>query len=183
MRHRTLIVYASRAGATADVATTIGDVLRNRGIDVDVRPVKDVRSVEGYDSLVAGSAIWAGKPLPGDVRFLQEHCDCLARVPVAYFILCDTLRSCTPSNRQIALGYAAPLREIKEPIELGMFAGRRDFSKMNPLVRWLLMRVIGLEEGDWRNWDQIRAWASRTAEQILREEAREVAGHLTPGAA
>jgi menaquinone-dependent protoporphyrinogen oxidase len=183
MRHRTLIAYASRAGATADVAGAIGDVLRICGIDADVRPIKDVRSFEGYDSLVAGSAIWVGKPLPEMLRFLQQHRDCLARVPVAYFILCDTLRTYTPSNRQIALGYAVPLREIKEPIELGMFAGRRDFSRMNPLVRWLLMRVIGLEEGDWRDWDQIRAWASRTAEHILREEAREDAGQVTPGAA
>src|SRR4051812_18266626 len=135
MSHRTLIAYASRAGATAEVAERIGDVVRQHGLDVDIRPVTDVASFEGYDSLIAGSAIWAGKPLPEMLRFLREHHDRIALVPVAYFVLCDTLRSYTPSNRQIALGYVAPLRKIKEPFELGMFAGRRDFSKTHPLLR------------------------------------------------
>jgi menaquinone-dependent protoporphyrinogen oxidase len=172
MSHRTLIAYASRAGATAEVAERIGDVLRHHAIDVDVRSVKEVTSLEGYDSLIAGSAIWAGKPLPEMLRFLTAQRDAIARVPVAYFILCDTLRSYTPSNRQIALGYAASLRKIDEPIELGMFAGRRDFSTTHPLVRWLLMRVVGLAEGDWRNWDQITAWAETVATQFTATYAR-----------
>jgi menaquinone-dependent protoporphyrinogen oxidase len=171
MRHRTLIAYASRAGATADVAERIGDVLRYHALDVDVRSVKDVTSFEGYDCLIAGSAIWAGKPLPEMLRFLKDHRDAIAHVPVAYFILCDTLREYTPANRQIALGYAAPLRKVKEPIELGMFAGRRDFSTTNPIVRWLLMRVVGLAEGDWRNWEQITAWAGGLARQLADVQA------------
>ena len=170
MRHQTLIAYASRAGATAEVAERIGDVLRQHGIDVDVRSVKDVASLEGYDSLIAGSAIWAGKPLPEMLRFLKEHQDWLARVPVAYFILCDTLRSYTPSNQQIALGYAAPLRKFKAPVELGMFAGRRDFSTTHPILRWLLMRVVRLAEGDWRDWAQISAWADAVARQLANDE-------------
>jgi menaquinone-dependent protoporphyrinogen oxidase len=166
MRHRTLIAYASRAEATAEVAERIGDILRQRGIDVDVRSVKDVTSIKRYDALVAGSAIWAGKPRPEMLRFLREHHDVLARVPVAYFILCDTLRSYTPSNRQIALRYATPLRTIKEPIELGMFAGRRDFSATHPLLRWFLTRIVGLAEGDWRDWEQIKTWAGVVATKL-----------------
>jgi menaquinone-dependent protoporphyrinogen oxidase len=166
MSHRTLIAYASRAGATAEVAQRIGDVLRQHAIDVEIRSVKDVTSLEGYDALIGGSAIWAGKPLPEMLRFLNAQRDAIGPMPVAYFILCDTLRSYTPANRQIALGYAASLRKIKEPIELGMFAGRRDFSTTHPLVRWLLTRVVGLAEGDWRNWDQITAWAETVATQL-----------------
>jgi hypothetical protein len=47
-----------------------------------------------------------------------------------------------------------------------MFAGRRDFSTTHPLLRWLLMRVAGLAEGDWRNWDQITAWADAVATHL-----------------
>jgi len=166
MSHRTLIAYASRAGSTAEVAETIGNVLRESGLNVDVRSVKDVQSFKVYDALVLGSAIWAGKPLPEMQRFVADQREALARLPVAYFILCDTLREYTPANRQIALGYLAPLRKAKPPVSVGMFAGRRDFSKVHPLLRWFLMRVIRLAEGDWRDWEQIRAWAAALAPQL-----------------
>lgn len=166
MSHRTLIAYASRAGSTAEVAETIGNVLRESGLNVDVRSVKDVQSLTEFDALVLGSAIWAGKPLPEMQRFVADQHDALARLPVAYFVLCDTLREYTPANRQIALGYLASLREAKQPVRVGMFAGRRDFSKVHPLLRWFLMRVIRLAEGDWRDWEQIRAWAAALAPQI-----------------
>jgi menaquinone-dependent protoporphyrinogen oxidase len=166
MGDRMLIAYASRAGSTAEVAETIGNVLRESGLSVDVRSVKDVQSLTGYDALVLGSAIWAGKPLPEMQRFVDGQHDALARLPVAYFILCDALRVYTPANRQIALGYLSPLRAAKQPVSVGMFAGRRDFSKVHPLLRWFLMRVVRLAEGDWRDWEQIRAWAAALTPQL-----------------
>jgi menaquinone-dependent protoporphyrinogen oxidase len=179
MSHRTLVAYASRAGATAEVAQTIGDLVRAHGMEVDVRSVKDVADLDGYDALIAGTPIWAGRPLPEMLEFLSDHRDGIASMPVAYYILCDTLREYTPANRQIALGYAAPLRRIKEPVGVGMFAGRRDFGKIHPMLRWFLKRVVGLAEGDWRNWDEIGTWAERVAGQVAGTES----GLLRSGAA
>lgn len=179
MSHRTLIAYASRAGSTAEVAEAIGDVLRERGIDVDVRAVKEVADVGGYDSLVLGSAIWAGQPLPEMRRFAADHRDDMAGIPVAYFILCDTLREYTPANRQVALGYIASLRKIHEPVSVGMFAGRRDFSKVHPLISWVLRHLFGLVEGDFRDWEQIRGWAATVAGHVVQAGPR----HLESGAA
>ena len=99
-------------------------------------------------------------------RFVADQHEALARLPVAYFILCDALREDTTANRQIALGYLSPLRAAKQPVSVGMFAGRRDFSKVHPLLRWFLMRVVRLAEGDWRDWAQIRAWAVTLAAQL-----------------
>src|SRR5690349_13496453 len=45
MSHRTLIAYASRARSTAEVAETIGNVLRECRIDADVRSVQDVTDI------------------------------------------------------------------------------------------------------------------------------------------
>ena len=179
MSHRTLIAYASRAGSTAEVAETIGGVLRERGLDVDVRSVKDVVDIAGYDSLVLGSAIWAGKPLPEVLRFVTDQRDVVSQLPVAYFILCDRLRAYTPANSQVALGYVTPLRKIKEPIAIGMFAGRRDFSAVNPVVTWALKHLFRLVEGDFRDWEQIRAWAMTVAAQLVQGDPV----HLGSGAA
>jgi menaquinone-dependent protoporphyrinogen oxidase len=179
MSHRTLVAYASRAGSTAEVAEAIGDVLRTGGLDVDIRPVKEVVGVGGYDSLVLGTAIWAGQPLPEMKRFAVDHRAALGRMPVAYFIQCDLLRENTPASRQIALGYVAPLRKVKEPVSVGLFAGRRVFGTANPLVVWVFKRILRLQEGDWRNWDQIRAWAESLVAQLARGETV----HVEAGAA
>ena len=179
MSHRALIAYASRAGSTAEVAETIGEVLRESGIDVDVRSVKDVTDIASYDSLILGSAIWAGKPLPEMQRFVAAQRGAMARLPVAYFILCDTLREYTPANRQVALGYLASLRKLHEPVSVGLFAGRRDFSRVHPLLAWVLKRVFRLVEGDFRDWSQIRAWAATVAAQLTPGVPR----HLESGAA
>ena len=166
MSHRTLIAYASRAGSTAEVAEAIGEVLRESGIDVDVRAVKDVADIAGYDALILGSAIWAGKPLPEMRRFVADQRDAMSGMPTAYFILCDLLREYTPANRQVALDYVRPLRKLHEPVSVGMFAGRRDFSKVHPLLSWVLKRVFRLVEGDFRDWEQIRAWAVTVAARL-----------------
>jgi hypothetical protein len=103
----------------------------------------------------------------------------MSGLPVAYFILCDLLREYTPFNRQVALGYVAPLRMLHEPVNVGMFAGRRDLSNVHPLLKWVLMRVLRLAEGDWRDWEQIRAWAVTIAGQLVQT----VPGRIERGAA
>ena len=61
MPARILVAYASRAGSTAEAAEAIGQVLRDRGVEVDVQSVKAVHGV------------WVGKPLPEAVRFAAAH--------------------------------------------------------------------------------------------------------------
>ena len=170
MYTRILVAYASRAGSTAEAAEAIGQVLRSHEIDVDVRSVKDVQNVSGYDALVLGTAIWVGKPLPEATRFLAAHRDPLTHLPVAYFVLCDTLKDDTEENLDRARAYLDPLVAIKRPISLGLFAGARDFSKLHPCLRWLLKRVMRLAEGDWRDWGQIRAWAADLPARLAAED-------------
>jgi menaquinone-dependent protoporphyrinogen oxidase len=171
MSERILVAYASRAGSTAEVAEVVGQILREGGAEVDVYPVGDVHSLAGYDALVLGSAIWVGKPLPEALQFATAQQQALAGLSVAYFILCDTLREDTPANRATAHGYVTPLEQIKQPVSLGLFAGKKDFSTVHPLLRWLLKHVVKLPEGDWRDWERIRAWAAALALQLIPAEA------------
>src|SRR4051812_33664777 len=118
MAARILVAYASRAGSTAEAAEAIGQVLRGGGLDVDVRLVKEAPGVLAYDALVLGSAVWAGKPLPEATRFLAAQRDALLERPVAYFVLCDTLKEDTPGNRERARGFVDPLIAIKSPVSV-----------------------------------------------------------------
>jgi menaquinone-dependent protoporphyrinogen oxidase len=172
MTQHILVAYASRAGSTAEVAQAIGQILREVGAEVDVCSVERVRSVAGYDALVLGSAIWAGRPLPEALRFAASQRRALAELPVAYFALCEILRVDTPANRDRARGFLAPLREIREPVALEAFAGKKDYSSVHPFVRWLMIHVLHSPEGDWRDWDKIRAWAAGLPLRLARAERR-----------
>jgi menaquinone-dependent protoporphyrinogen oxidase len=175
MAHRILVAHASRAGSTAEVAEAVGQVLRDCGAEVDVRPVKGIQGLAGYDALVLGSAIWMGKPLREAVRFAAAQQHALANLPVAYFVLCETLREDTPANRDRARRFLGPLQKLKQPVSLGLFAGAKDYGSVHPLVRWVLMNVLKLPEGDWRDWEQIRAWAAALAPQLSRTAPAAVA--------
>ena len=164
------MAYASRAGSTAEVAEVIGQVLREHGAEVDVCSVKDAPSVAGYDALVLGSAIWAGRPLPEALRFATQQQPVLAGRPVAYFVLCERLRDDTPANRAIARGFPAPLERVQPPVSVALFAGKRDLSTTHPVVAWLLRHLFGIRNGDWRNWDEIRAWAAALAPLFARPQ-------------
>ena len=166
-----LVAYASRAGSTAEVAETVGQVLRAGGAEVDVRPVGHVKILDGYDAVVLGTAIWAFKPLPEAQRFAAEQQTALANRPVAYFALCEILRNDTPANRERARRFLDPLRQIKEPVSFAIFAGKRDLSRVNLVLRWLLTKVLKIEHGDWRNWEQIRAWATALSPRLTRPES------------
>jgi menaquinone-dependent protoporphyrinogen oxidase len=180
MTQHILVAYASRAGSTAEVAETIGQVLREGGAEVDVCSVNRIRTVAGYDALVLGSAIWTGRPLPEALRFAASQRRALAELPVAYFALCEILRVDTPANRDRARGFLAPLREIREPVALEAFAGKKDYSSGHPLVRWAMLHVLHSPEGDWRDWAAIRAWAGALRPRLARDAGLTPTGIVAP---
>ena len=171
-----LVAYASREGSTAQIAETIAGVLREAGAEVDVLPVKEVRNLDGYDALVLGSAVRIGKVLPEAVQLAKPHQHILADLPVVYFVGCDRMREDTPENRRASLASMRALQRIKEPVSVGLFAGKRDLHHPNPVLRWLLARV-NVVEGDWRDWSKIRAWATSLIRQF---ETPVLPGAATP---
>jgi menaquinone-dependent protoporphyrinogen oxidase len=165
MTPRILVAYASREGSTAQMAETIADTLRETGAEVDALPVKEVGNLQGYDALVLGSAVRIGKVLPELVQFARRNRPALVDLPVAYFVGCDRMREETPRNRRASLAALRSLQAIKEPVSVGLFAGKRDLHNPNPVLRWLLAR-INVIEGDWRDWLKIRSWASELAGRL-----------------
>jgi hypothetical protein len=75
------------------------------------------------------------------------------------------MREDTPENRRLSLDSLRALQKIREPLSVGLFAGKRDLRNPHPALRWLLAR-IGVIEGDWRDWSKIREWANSLADQL-----------------
>lgn len=153
-----LVTYATRAGSSIEVAVAIGEVLSAAGATVDVRPVRNVQSAEGYDAVVIGSAIRIGAWLPEATEFVQKNKQTLAKIPTAYFVVSGYLRNDTPEMRKTVDSYVDPVRQIVEPSSVGLFAGKIDYNTLSILDK-TMAQTMGEKEGDWRNWDQIRGWA------------------------
>ncbi|MBE9508223.1 MAG: flavodoxin domain-containing protein [Chloroflexi bacterium] len=162
-----LVAYATKAGSTAEVAAEIGRVIESKGgCQVDVRPVGKLKEVGGYDAVIIGSAIRAGKWLPEATKFVEKHRDALSQVPVALFAVCLTLSEDTEENRRTVAAYLDPVREVVQPVDVGLFAGVMDYSKLSFILR-LMMKAMKSPEGDFRDWEVIRAWADSVCPLLL----------------
>jgi menaquinone-dependent protoporphyrinogen oxidase len=70
---RVLVAYATKYGATAEIAERIGQVLRQAGLDVDVLPVDRVDDLPSYKAVVLGSAVYIGAWRGAAARFLEAN--------------------------------------------------------------------------------------------------------------
>jgi len=165
-----LVAYATKAGSTAEVAAEIGRVMESKGgCKVDVHPVGKLKEVSEYDAVIIGSAIRAGKWLPKATKFVEKHRDALSQVPVAYFIVCLTMVEDTEEKRREVAAYLDPVCEVVQPVDMGLFAGVMDYSKL-PFILRLMMKKMKASEGDFRDREAIRAWASQVHDGLMQGE-------------
>ena len=160
-----LVAYASFCGSTGGVAEAVGQGLCARGAQVDIRLMKNVNALSSYDAVVLGSSVRSASWLPEAIEFVEKNQGHLTRIPVAYFLTCLALVKDTEESRRLARSYFSPVLKAVpavQPVDLGTFAGVLDYSKMNLIYRMIMqskMKDKGVPEGDFRDWNAIRAWA------------------------
>ena len=164
---KVLVAFASKAGSTGEVAEAISQVLNAKGMTVDVRQIKHVKDVSGYQAFVIGSAIRMGRWLPEATKFLEAHKSELSQSPTAFFTVCLTLAKDNAKNRSEVEGYMRPVRAILEPVSLGLFGGKLDLGKLSFIEGFIMTNLIKSRVGDFRNWDAIRAWAGELAPRLI----------------
>ena len=84
---KALVVYATRAGSTGEVAQVISERLCAMGFDAEVQPVESVSSLSGFQAVVLGSAVRYGAWLPEMTKFIESQRSALAQLPAAVFTL------------------------------------------------------------------------------------------------
>lgn len=171
MQNTILVTYASRAGSTQGVAEAIGKTLRESGAQVEVLPMQEVKDLTPYRAVVAGSAIQRGLWLPEAMQFVQTRQAELASKPVAVFLVCMTLAMKNADKyRQFVSDFLKPVRSLVRPVSEGLFAGALDLRKVptfSDRLKFRLSVLFGVwSEGDHRDWDAIRAWASDLAAKL-----------------
>ena len=172
MNAKILITYASQGGATAGVAKAIGQALFAKGAAVEVRPVDTVTDLSPYQAVVIGSAVHSGKWMPEAMEFVERNHSSLRRIPTAIFQVCMMLATGSEQYQRMAPEWMAPLRAQIRPVAEGSFAGAlwpNRYPKLSDkLGLRIFLAVIKLKEGDYRDWDAIRAWAESLRPMLSR---------------
>jgi menaquinone-dependent protoporphyrinogen oxidase len=164
---RVLVTAGTKHGATAEIAAAIGRGLEADGIVVDVRAPDDLESVDAYDAVVLGSAVYVGHWVEAAQRFVERHEDALVEKPV--WIFSSGPIGDPPKPAGDAAVDVSGVVEAIEPRDHKVLSGKVDKSTLGFGERAVLTAVRA-KEGDYRDWPAIDAWAREIA-AALRESA------------
>jgi menaquinone-dependent protoporphyrinogen oxidase len=173
MEKKVLVCYGTRYGSTAEVAQEIGKTIQELGCQVDVVDLKESKSrpqPKGYDLVVVGSGIQAGRWTKEPLDFMTRNKDMLAKTRVALFVVCANAGSpdtCQVAQTEYLDKIAASYPSISF-VSTGSFGGVFDFKKYSRPVRALVKSIVKKqmsggevpEKIDMRDWDKVRTWAS-----------------------
>lgn len=157
MAARVLVAYASKLGSNAEIAEVIAETLRAAGHDAGAQPAREVRSLEGWDAVVLGSAIYAAHWQKDARRFTARLREGLTARPLWLF-------SSGPLDPRLAradlpiTSHGLEVTEGLGAIAHHTFGGR--LAADAPIdAQVLATHPIG----DFRDWDAIQTYAAEIA--------------------
>ncbi|WP_434599977.1 flavodoxin domain-containing protein [Streptomyces sp. A5-4] len=158
-----LVTHAGKNGSTAEIAHWIAETLTANGLCAHTRPAALEGAPERYDAVVLGSALYAGRWHRQARRFAHRHARALAVQPLWLF-------SSGPLDTSAADRDLPPVRAVARlSAHLharghATFGGRLAPDAEGPIARMLLRHGRG---GDFRDKQQIRAWARVIAGELI----------------
>lgn len=158
MKNRVLIAYATRAGSTGEVAQAISERLCAQGFDAEVRPVDLVKSLDGFQAVVLGSAIRYSAWLPEMLKFVESQRSALAAVPVVIFTAHMQALEDSEASAKTRSTYTQAVRGLVTPRAEAFFAGKVDPATLSFFER-MAVKLVKSPIGDKRDWNAIRRWA------------------------
>jgi len=156
-----LVAYASRHGGTKDIAERLALRLADHGHEVAAREIDENPAPRGFDAVILGSAVYMGHWLKSARHYLDEHLDELAERPLFVF-------SSGPVVRDDQAEEPAEIAELLArlgPVEHVLFGGRLEEDELS-FGEKLVVKLVGAEFEDIRDFDVIDSWADAVAEKL-----------------
>ena len=169
---RILVAVAGRHGATREIAeniaTAAGTALTDAGVwsEVEVRDASLVTSVDGFDAVVLGAAVYMGHWHEPAAKFAEAFADELRRVPVWVFSSGPVGERGDPADE--------PAGAADVVMRLGarghrLFGGKLDRHSLH-LPERAMVAALRVKDGDYRDWPSIRAWGREIGLSLAKAE-------------
>ena len=167
MDNKVLVAYATKYGATAEIAERIGQTLQGVGFDTTVALAEEAADPANYSAVVLGSAVYAGSWRKEAAAWLEAHEAALAGRPTWLF-------SSGPTGEgdavELMKGWRfpealKPIADRIQPRDIAFFHGDIDTKKLN-LAEKVLIKGIKAPTGDFRDWEAIGTWAASIAQAL-----------------
>lgn len=165
---KVLVTYDSKYGATEEIAAHIAKILTAESVDACLLPVSAVDSIDKYDAVIAGSAVYIGRWRKNAKKFVTDHIAALEKKRVWIF-------SSGPTGEGIAVellqGWRYP-ENLKDSIEkiqpegIEVFHGAVTLEKLGFIDKWLATKVKS-PVGDYRDFDLIKKFAQNIVSSLL----------------
>jgi menaquinone-dependent protoporphyrinogen oxidase len=162
---RVLVTVASKHGATTGIGEAIAETLRSKGLNVALIEPTLVDSVDEFDAVVVGSAIYMGRWLAPAREFVQANAVALGRKPVWLFGSGPIIGTLNAPNDGADAAEGRRLQELIGARDARVFAGELRQESLG-FVERQIVKMVKSPWGDYRPWDEIRAWAESIAREL-----------------
>jgi menaquinone-dependent protoporphyrinogen IX oxidase len=190
-----LVTYSTNSGSTGEVAEAVAAELNLAGHSTEVRPMKEVNNLGGYDAVVVGAPMIFGWHNTAR-QFVKKHQAELASKKTAFFasamrltrarqeilpqvaltldanLVADQVKpgSLTIKERFTTIGYyltsMLPAAPGVKPVSVAFFNGKLEMFRLKWWQAAFVMVGVQAVPGDYRDWDAIKSWG-KTLSGIL----------------
>lgn len=159
---KVLVTAASRHGATREIGQEMVAQLNAEGLTAEFMEPKDITSVQDYDAVVIGSAIYVGQWMAEARDLITRFTPDLQNKSVWLF---SSGLSDTPSKEANATPALLARMKSVQAIEHKHFAGKLDVIQLSLAERAAIMAARG-KYGDARDMAAVRRWANQISQTL-----------------
>jgi menaquinone-dependent protoporphyrinogen oxidase len=166
-----LILYASKHGHTAKIASRIADALREDGAGADVRDVDSAATLSprDYDVVVVGASIHAGHHQRSMTDWAKRHAAVLSDMPSAFFSVSLGAADDTEESREATRSYVDDFLDDTgwTPRRTQLIAGALQYREYDFATRQLMRLLMrhghhptdSSRDYDYTDWDGVDRFA------------------------
>ena len=158
------VVYGSKMEGTSGIASVIGVALLLCGIQVDTVRAEDADPPRNYGAVIIGSGLYAGRWRRPARQFVARNSSALHDIPTWFF-------SSGPLDDSALSRDIPPSRQVARLMARVGARGHATFGgRLLPDAKGFpASSMAKTHAGDWRNADQINAWARRIVAELRLE--------------
>jgi len=172
--HRILILYGTKYGQTAKIASRVAELLAESGdivTSADARELPRDVKLDAYDGVIIGASIIRGRHQPRVRDFVADHFIMLNAMPSAFLSVSGSAASPDEREREEARRCAEEFLRATHwrPEIVETVGGAMAFTRYGPLLRWLMKQISKRNGGptdttrdhELTDWSQVQQFVDR----------------------